>query len=1578
MGRDRPTIPDSLPVDATRRVDAALDRFEAAWRAGQRPTIGQFLDGFDSSVRSVLLLNLVELDLNYRWESGDHQLIEPYVAEWPELQGDGQRLLRLVGYECELRLKHGDRPTVAEYRKRFTELDPDRISAHVEPLLEPVESADSLEPLEETIEHLIDNSQASRATASPHPLPEYIGRYRVVRWLGSGGFGDVYLAHDEQLDCLVAIKVPRDDRLASEHARATFLSEARHVARLRHPGIVRVYNFGEADGRCFLVYEYIEGMNLAQRMAQGPMAPTEAALLVAQVADALQHAHSRQGERGTGLYHRDIKPANILLDEEGQPHLTDFGLAVWEEDLPKEQGRRAGTHFYMAPEQARGEGNRIDGRTDIYSLGVVLYELLCGCRPFRSHSKHDLFDQILHRAPRPPRQIKDSIPAQLEQICLKALSKEMSGRFTTAKDMADDLRLAAAPPIPMPSSHQSESVPIAVTQPRAEVPARVVPKGLRSFGSEDSDFFLQLLPGPRDRHGLPESIRFWKTRIESFDLDRTFAVGLMYGPSGCGKSSLVCSGLLPQLAESVVPVYVEATRDDTESRLANALRKACPGLDSLHRLADMLTALRRHRGVAEGQKVLIVIDQFEQWLHGHGQEMDTSELVLALRQADGEHVSVLLLVRDDFWMGISRFFEKLYINLDPDRNTRVVDLFDLDHARHVLCLFGQAFDRLPCGHAADLSGDQQKFLNQAVHELSENGRVISVRLSLFADLMKDRDWTLASLLEIGGASGVGLRFLEDTFSTRSAVPERRVIEKPARILLQALLPEPGTEIKGHLRSRPDLAAATGLAESSPRFTRLVDILDQELHLITPSETDQGSFYQLTHDYLVPPLRQWLTLERRKSWRGRAELCLEERTNQMSRWPQSRYLPSLLEYLAITFAFRPKRRKPDQKALMRAATRHYAVRSAIVLMLGVAIVLTALTVRRPYERAAELTDKLMVADITLVPEIIDEMKGYRRWVNPRLHDTIENPKSNDKQRMQARMALLEDDVQQLQYLERSMLKAEPDELLILRQMLMPHAGALKGRLWAVLENRSSNPKEAFRCACALALLDPENDRWNSAYESVVSQLVLEDWSLLSSWAEVLRPMREPLAEHLKAVLADSPRPAERHAAAIVLAVFLRDEPDELVELIYRAEGQQVGVLARGLSGHRRSAIVTLAEKLDEISPQPHDSKANNALAKARANAAVALLLLDDPRGWALLPHRPDPQARSYFIHALAPAEAKAEDVIRRLDEEKDVSAIRALILSLGQYKNTLNLDQWGSFVDELLKRYGDDGDCGIHGATEWLLRLWKREGRLTSKQMDRFVEIDEQHRRRFSVPPPDRQWYVNSQGQTMVVFRGPIEFTMGSPAEDPERTAKEELPHVETIRKSIAISATEVTVGQFLQLCPEFVNTYIRRSSPAVDCPINFVSLQDVAVYCERLSEAEGIHDPEHLYRLPTEAEWEYACRANTTTSRYFGDSESLLSFYAWCQRTPANPTRPVKYFMPNEFGLFDMYGNIMEWCQDSALQPVEQEKRYQRFPDRSAPPRWVRGGYLGSEPQGTRSAYRFENRSSRQTTIGFRVVRTLP
>ena len=396
--------------------------------------------------------------------------------------------------------------------------------------------------------------------------------------------------------------------------------------------------------------------------------------------------------------------------------------------------------------------------------------MLVGRQPFRGDTQAELFEQVTSYEPRPPRQYDDRIPKELERICHKAMAKRASERYSTANDLAEDLRLflqeqtviqsgtspggvasetQASSTASMPGdSTASSSGSTGTGSSFDSQPIKIVPKGLRSFDAHDADFFLELLPGPRDRDGLPDSLRFWKTRIEETDPDNTFSVGLIYGPSGCGKSSLVKAGLLPRLSEDVIPVYIEATPEETETRLLHGLRKRCPALEDNLSLNETLAALRRGQGIPVGKKVVIVLDQFEQWLHAKKEEENT-DLVQALRQCDGGRVQCIVMVRDDFWMAATRFMRELEVRLVEAENSAAVDLFRLDHAAKVLAAFGRAFGTLP-ESISDTTQDQKEFLKQSVAGLAEEGKVICVRLALFAEMMKGKVWTAASLKEVGG------------------------------------------------------------------------------------------------------------------------------------------------------------------------------------------------------------------------------------------------------------------------------------------------------------------------------------------------------------------------------------------------------------------------------------------------------------------------------------------------------------------------------------------------------------------------------------------------------------------------------------------------------------------------------------------------------------------------------------------------------------------------------------------------------------------------------------------------------------
>jgi serine/threonine protein kinase len=431
------------------------------WRQGRRPDLADFL-GRAGELTLLELVALLRIDQRERWLAGERIPAETYLAEHPSLRANPELALDLVYGEYLLREQLGEAPSAEEYAERFPPFAGEfqlQIELHRAVRSDPALDDTPREP-------------GRKGGALTPGLPVVPG-YRVLERLGRGGMGVVYKAWQTALKRVVALKMIWGRDPSDPEQRARFRGEAEAVARLRHPNIVQIYEVGEHEGRPYFSLEFVDGGSLDRVLAGIPQPVRLAARLVETVALAIHHAHQQ------GIVHRDLKPANLLLQNANCkmqianchpanlqfafcnlhfaiPKITDFGLAKILDSRSGEAptaaqtqtGQVLGSPSYMAPEQAAGRTRDIGPATDVYSLGAILYEMVCGRPPFQGATALDTLEQVRSQEPVPPSRIQPKVPRDLETICLKCLEKDSQRRYASAQELADDLgRFLAGEPI---------------------------------------------------------------------------------------------------------------------------------------------------------------------------------------------------------------------------------------------------------------------------------------------------------------------------------------------------------------------------------------------------------------------------------------------------------------------------------------------------------------------------------------------------------------------------------------------------------------------------------------------------------------------------------------------------------------------------------------------------------------------------------------------------------------------------------------------------------------------------------------------------------------------------------------------------------------------------------------------------------------------------------------------------------------------------------------------------------------------------------------------------------------------------
>lgn len=1034
---------------------------------------------------------------------------------------------------------------------------------------------------------------------------------------------------------------------------------------------------------------------------------------------------------------------------------------------------------------------------------------------------------------------------------------------------------------------------------------------------------------------------------------------LVIGPSGSGKSSLISAGVVPKLRQSELfdsgdwLVHTFRPTDKPLAELETALsgepvRRFQPGGKPLAELVAALSGepALRDKTVAElpatcpgARRLLLIIDQFEELYALRPRDATSREethrfqqAVLELAEVPGCYV--ILAVRADFYADL--MVEPFWSTIAPRR----VEVASLDEVG-----LREAIVR-PAEKVA-------VFLDSVLVETlirdaaGEPGMLpmLQATMRLLWGRRQERFLPFEAYRELGDEKCTGLQVAmalhADTALAALKTPEKQKIAR--RIFLR--LVQFG---EGRADTRRQQTIAELSVGSDPAlFQQTLDLLtDRRLLTTSGDERTASRRVDLAHEALIsgwPKLQEWLG-ERRgaEQTRRRLDAKADEWVRlqgtgglldvaelpEAEQWLASRdaadlgYSETLLKLIKLSRDAVDKAEREREEALQERMARQ---------------------LKRQAD-ADGLVKALESAEMSAVPEILRQLGADLCLVEDRLREMAQADDTTPggiRRRLHAALALLSGDPTQVDYLVERLLRADarPDELLVIRKELDKHghASKLTPELRTLLEETSTGLTDSqLRAAGALALFEPKDPRWPDLGPQVAAMLVRQNPLLIGAWREAFQAVAPALTPPLRQHFADRGQPEQRALAYTMLFEFATniqaDDPrltEDMAELIGEADPAQFDQVLEILQADRDRAIGLLAGKLDEL------ARFDDALARRQGQIATALGRLGRAdRVWPLLKHSEDPSVRTELIHDLAKFRVKVDEVITRLKVEPEVSARRALVLALGAYPaDQIPAGERQGLASMLLAWCREDPDPGVHGGIDWLLRQqWG--------QAEALDHIDQELAG--WEPLQGRHWYVNGQGQTFAVVRGPVEFRMGSPEQEPDRDL-DEVPHRKRIERSFAIAAKEVTVAQYAQFLKENPDVANNLDDPLFkqviltpDCAMCLVDWYDAARYCNWLSRVEGIPEdqwcyPEEIgpgmtlpadhlkrtgYRLPTEAEWEYACRAGSAAARPYGGSEALLPEYGWYLANAGRRMRPVGGKKPNDLGLFDVLGNAWEWTLD--------------------------------------------------------------
>jgi formylglycine-generating enzyme required for sulfatase activity len=681
----------------------------------------------------------------------------------------------------------------------------------------------------------------------------------------------------------------------------------------------------------------------------------------------------------------------------------------------------------------------------------------------------------------------------------------------------------------------------------------------------------------------------------------------------------------------------------------------------------------------------------------------------------------------------------------------------------------------------------------------------------------------------------------------------------------------------------------------------------------------------------------------------------------------------------------------------------ALRLVLALLLATVGVVAAIQINLR-SQAERLAQTILVAKPQELSQLVaNELPRFRRWANPALRRAMNDANADLGRRLRASIALAPVDPSQGSYLSERLLTCSWDEFAPIRDSLQPNASLLIDRLWRTLRDAEQEDEVRFRCGLALASFAPNAEWLEPDIELLARTLVMSNPDYQRDLRMHLSPVGKLLLRPLETVFHDeAASDTQREAAAAALADFARHDREFLARLTCGATPPQFRLLFpqwTASASDRQAAAVLFQSELRPGEPDPAPDGERIRVGRHRAGAGIALARLQSPAtALDALQFDSNPEMLTQFVHGAAERGIRSRDLLGCLELATTVSQRFAILLTLADYPlDSIPPQDRESLLGKLVQWHGSDPSSAIHSATAWLLRTWRQDEQIAEMQRTA-VPYD---------PTGVREWFVQRIDDAFVTFVvfPPGKFVMGSPSSEPHRDV-DEPQHIVQITRPFAVADREVTFAQWQR----FVD-----STGRVDVPENREELtdrhaaiatwSDAVAFCHWLTGAAGIAKTEQCYdassgsaqsdepetwpfhldrlgfRLPTEAEWEYACRAGTTTAYGFGSDAQLLRYYAAFDGTTAT-SLPVATLRPSMRGLFDIYGNVAEWCHDVYRSGF----RFEPFEVDPVGPsgsggRIFRGGAWNMHPRYCRSAARAtpaREITIRYSGVGLRIACTLP